>query len=72
MTAPLSHTSAPPAALETVATWLEHAGYVLRRVHSEQYVFRHPALGALVTVPADPQPATVARLMALVGGPVYV
>ena len=54
----------PATPLETVAAWLEYSGYALRRVYSGQYVFRHVEHGALVTVPAEPRPETVARLLA--------
>jgi predicted RNase H-like HicB family nuclease/predicted RNA binding protein YcfA (HicA-like mRNA interferase family) len=61
MTEPESNAPATP--LATIAAWLEHSGYVLRRVYAGHYVFRHPASGAIATVPAEPLPETVARHM---------
>lgn len=64
MTAPGPDATSPLAAL---AAWLEHGGYVLRRVHAGHYVFRHPATGQLATVPADPLPEAVTRISAILG-----
>lgn len=64
MTAPGPDATSPLAAL---AAWLEHAGYVLRRVHAGHYVFRHPATGQLAALPADPPPEAVARINAILG-----
>lgn len=64
MTAQGPDATTPLAAL---AAWLEHGGYVLRRVHARHYVFRHPTTGQLAAMPADPLPEAVARISAILG-----
>ena len=54
--------------LHSLAAWLEHAGYELRRVHAGHYVFRHRQHRRLVTVPAAPTAAAVERVMREVQG----
>jgi predicted RNase H-like HicB family nuclease len=62
MAAPGADATSPLAAL---AAWLEHGGYVLRRVHAGHYVFRHPTTGQLAAIPADPLPESIARIGAV-------